>query len=958
GLNWSLYRLERNYQWYRDSYSWRYEATVNTRLVADGQIDILSDSGARISTPVEWGRYRLEVESPDAAGPASSVVFNAGYFSDGNPAETPDALEVALDKDSYRAGETAKLKISPRFSGEVLVVVGGDRFFETMEASIPAEGGEIDIPVNGEWGAGAYVTATLLRPGSAEKSRMPMRAIGTSWLSVEPGSKELSVSVDLPEKTQPDSTLSVPVKVAGGVEGENIYATIAMVDVGILNLTRHEAPDPADWYFGQRQLGLEIRDIYGRLIDGSAGAFGRVRTGGDGPGLTAKGSPPTEKLLALYSGIIELDQSGEASVDFDIPQFNGTARLMAVAWSKSAVGSAEQEIVIRDPIVLQASLPKVMAPGDEAISILEIANTDGPTGDYSLTVAASDELSIGSIPAEITLSEGERRVLKLPISASKSGNAQVTITASLGTDILVSRTQFMKVRPSTLPVANRFEIPLAANGGSIQIDEEVLGQSIVEGSTVSINVSRTAGFDVASLLMKLDRYPYGCAEQTTSRALPLLYLSEFDAPEELLDTPEIGKRISGAIERVLSYQSSSGAFGLWGPGDSDFWLDAYVTDFLTRAQEKSHPVPEQAMRLALANLQNKLGYQNNISEDGDAMAYALYVLARNRMASAGDLRYYADTRLAEFSSPLARAHIAAALSLYNDPERSSDVFLSSFDLVSGNNEVNLLRTDYGSNLRDGAAILALATETKPVTTIVPGMIDVVENILEQKRFTSTQENAWMLLAARAAQEANKSLELRVDGKSTTGAYSNQISGEKLIGNPIEIGNESDQPLTAIVTALASPIDPLPAGGEGFTIEREYYHLDGNPAQMIEVSQNDRFVVVLRVNELNAIPSRVLVTDLLPGGFEIENPRIVDSATLKNFGWLGETYAAHSEFRDDRFVAAFNRNSNSNRNIFAAYMVRAVTPGRYSHPAASVEDMYRPEFSASTASGFIDIKPVQ
>lgn len=957
-LSWSVYRIERNYQWYREGSYWRYESVETPRLVADGTIDVGTDGGASVSANVEWGRYRLDVESAEASGPATSVVFQAGYFSDGDPTETPDAMEVALDKDRYQSGETAILRVVPRFDAQVLVIAGSDRIQEIFTANVPAAGGEIEIPVKGEWGAGVYVTATAFRPGSAQETRMPMRAIGTAWLEVEPDDRELEVALDLPEKIAPDEVLSIPVSATGGVAGEEIYVTVAAVDLGILNLTNYQVPDPVGWYFGQRRLGLEIRDLYGRLIDGSLGAFGRLRSGGDGPGLAAQGSPPTEKLLSLFSGIVKTGEDGSTTIEFDLPPFNGTARVMAVAWSKSSVGSASGDVIIRDPLVMTASLPKVLAPGDQISTVLEIANTDGPAGNYALSVVSSEELSVGSLPATIELAKGERRVLSLPMRAMQPGVADLSITVSNGTDLLVTKQQIVSVRPSTLPVNNRIEVPLAANGGSLTIDGEILGGSIPEGSTVSLNISKTAGFDVASLLMDLDRYPYGCAEQTTSRALPLLYLSEFDAPAELLDTPDIAERINGAIKRVLSYQSSSGSFGLWGPGDDDFWLDAYVSDFLTRAGEKSYDVPEQAMRLALSNLQNKLGYQGDPKENGNEIAYALYVLARNRMASVGDLRYYADTQLDNFSTPLARAQLGAALSLYNEVERSNRVFRSALALAEQSEVRNFLRADYGTPLRDGAAMLALASETRPMTPIVPDMIQLVEAELASKRRTSTQENAWMLLAARAAQDANRDIALEVDGRNVSGAYSTSFGGEDLIAAPIRVINRGGEPLTAVVNALASPRDPLPAGGEGFSIERTYYKLDGSEAQMIEVEQNQRFVVVLSVTEFNEGTSRVLVSDLLPGGFEIDNPRLVSSAQLDGFGWLGEVDAAHTEFRDDRFVAAFNRTRGSGRSFSIAYVVRAVTPGEFTHPAATVENMYRAELSARTATGFVKVDAAQ
>ncbi|MFZ1813694.1 MAG: alpha-2-macroglobulin family protein [Rhizobiaceae bacterium] len=953
GLRWTLSRIERNYQWYRDGSYWRYEPVEIPQLVGDGTLDALKGETAALSQAVGWGRYRLDVESPDADGPASSVEFEAGWYVDASTTETPDALEIALDAKEYGPGDTAHLRVNARHSGELLITVGADRLLSTMNISVAEGGSEIDIPVGEDWGGGAYVTATLYRAGSDADSRLPHRSIGTTWLAVSPRERALSVSLDLPEKVQPNSVLTIPVSVVGSGSDE-AYVTIAAVDVGILNLTRFTPPDPVSHYFGQRKLGLEIRDIYGKLIDGSLGAFGKLRTGGDAPALSAQGNPPTEKLLSLFSGIVKLDSNGQGLVGFELPQFNGTARVMAVAWSKAGVGAANKDVIIRDPVVLSASLPRILAPGDKAQSIVEIHNTDGPAGTYSLELAGTDLVSAELGTQSLSLASGERKVIELPLQAIKSGTGELTFMIALDGTPVSTVARVVQVRPATLPISTRMEFPLAANGGTVLIDNELLAQSVPEGARVSVNVSSRAAFDVPGLLARLDRYPYGCAEQTTSRAMPLLYLSEFQEPGLRDGSEEIAKRINGAIQRVLSYQSSSGSFGLWGPGSGDLWLDSYVSDFLTRAVEKGYEVPEQALRLALSNLQNTLSYTDDLQDSGNEIAYALYVLARNRRASLNDLRYYADTRIDEFRSPLARSHIAAALSLYNELERANRVYSSALAFARSPDSRDLSRSDYGSALRDGAAMVALASEMRPIQPQLEDMMDLVASEVGSRTYTSTQEDAWLLLAARAIQERNKAIRLDVNGSSHAGAYANQLDGTELANESVSIANRTTDALTAVVTTIASPLDPLPAGGDGFEINRKFYNLDGSDADMNSVRQNDRYVVVIEVSELNGWNSRVLISDLLAGGFEIDNPRLVKSAELEGFDWLGEVETAHSEFRDDRFVAAFDRTGNSERTFSVAYVVRAVTPGVYSLPAASVEDMYRPQYSARTATGFLEI----
>ncbi|MGO7398408.1 alpha-2-macroglobulin family protein [Rhizobium ruizarguesonis] len=960
GLRWKFYSLNREYQWYREGTAWKYEPVYTAEQVSNGSVDATMDGG-KISVPVTWGRYRLEVESPDADGPTSSVEFDAGWFVTSTSTETPDGLEIALDKDSYKIGETAKLKVTSRYGGELMVTAGTEKLVAVQNATIGETGGEVDIPVTSDWGAGAYVTATLFRPGDAQDSHMPMRSIGIKWLKVDPEQRALQVTLATPEKMLPRGPLNIGLQVAGAGANEDAYVTVAAVDVGILNLTRYEPPNPEDWYFGQRQLGLEIRDLYGRLIDGSLGATGKLRTGGDGGAVALQASPPTQKLVAFFSGPVKLDAEGKANVSFDIPQFNGTARVMAVAWSKSGVGHGVKDVIIRDPVVVTASLPKFLAPGDKANLRLDIANTDAPAGDYKLQLTGNDAVGIDEASASqtIRLEAGAKSELTLSLIGKQPGAGSVSINLSDASGLSLDQTVDVPVRPASLPITERRVLALKP-GAKLTVDKNLLADSVLPGASISVNVTRSAAFDIPALLMTLDRYPFGCAEQTTSRALPLLYLAEVAKQAGMEHDDDVKKRVQDAIYRVLSYQASAGSFGLWGPDSGDVWLDSYVTDFLTRAREMKYDVPERAFVQALENLQNTLSYTTDIKGQGDQIAYAVYVLARNKKAAISDLRYYADTMINDFPTPLAKAHIAAALALYGDAQRSKTIFLDALQMSEQSmvSRVNLSRTDYGTILRDGAAILALAAESRPVPPVIPELAKAVTKEWGRSKYKSTQEEAWMLLAARAIQGGDDGLKVDVNGAPHTGAYMAKISGDALSDHPMTLTNQTGDAVSAVVTTVAAPTVPLPAGGDGFTIERTYYTLDGEEANVSEAKQNERYVVVIHVRETNAWPSRIVITDLLPAGFEIDNPNLVDSAQMTNFDWIGEISAAHTEFRYDRFVAAFNRAEGDEREFNVAYVVRAVTPGTYDHPAANVEDMYRPELSARTATGKMEVVTAQ
>ncbi|MGL4490142.1 MAG: alpha-2-macroglobulin family protein, partial [Rhizobiaceae bacterium] len=546
GLTWNLVRVDRNYQWYREGSSWRYNAVNYTTKIANGVVDTKADQEVEVSANVEWGRYRLEVEGAKD-GPASSSEFEAGWYVETGSTETPDGLEIALDKPAYMAGDTAQLKISPRFAGELLITIGAEKLLATQVASVPAEGATIDIPIGTDWGAGAYVTATLFRAGDAAESRLPMRSIGVKWLGVDPADRKLAVNLGSAEKMQPRETLSIPVSVAGAGVDDAAYVMVSAVDVGILNLTKHEPADPDGWYFGQRQMGLEIRDIYGRLIDGSQGSFGKLRTGGDGAPTAPLGSAPTEKLIAFFSGPVKLDAEGKAIVNFDIPQFNGTARINAVAWTATAVGDATKDIIIRDPLVIIASAPKFLAPDDVSEVTIDIANTDGPAGDYKLDLIPGRGIDLAStdLPTSITLAAGEKTTLKVPVVGSYAGSGSLTARVSNGSGLTVENAVDIPVRPGQLPITIRRELPLAA-GASLKIDKELFADSLLGGASVNVSVLRSTAFDIPAMLMTLDRYPYGCAEQTTSRALPLLYVSELLKSSGMPEETEVKGRIDDA----------------------------------------------------------------------------------------------------------------------------------------------------------------------------------------------------------------------------------------------------------------------------------------------------------------------------------------------------------------------------------------------------------------------------
>jgi len=966
GLRYELLKLESRYQWYRQNSSWDFEPVKSTRRVADGDVNLAADKPLRLTFQPQPGRYRLDVKSTDVDGPLTSVQFDVGWYSDGS-ADTPDLLETSIDKPEYASGDTMTVSVNARTAGKLSVYVLGDRLLTTQSVDVKEGTQQVRIPVGKDWGTGAYVMTTLRRPLDVAAGRMSGRAIGLKWFGIDRKARTLAVALSPPALVRPGSTLTIPVKLGGLSPGEDAKVVLAAVDVGILNLTNYKPPAPDDYYLGQRRLTAEIRDLYGQLIDGMQGSRGQIRTGGDAGGAELQGSPPTQKPLALYSGIVTVGPDGTAEVSFDIPDFAGTARVMAVAWSATKLGRATTDVTVRDPVVLTATLPRFLLTGDKGTVNFEIDNVEGTSGDYTLGVKATGpaKLSgnatkmlmtrdgVATLENTVRLDAKQRTSLSFGLWADSAGRAEFDVNISGPNGLTLARHYALDVKPATQVLARR-SIRTLAKGESLTLTSDMFSDLVPGTGGVSISASLSTALDAATILKALDRYPYGCSEQITSRALPLLYVNDLAAGAHLAMDTAVDQRIRDAIDRLLARQGSNGSFGLWAAGGDDAWLDAYVTDFLTRAREKGFAVPDVLFKSALDRVRNSVVNANEPEKDGGRdLAYGLYVLARNGAAPIGDLRYLADTKLTNLATPIAKAQLAAALALVGDKARAERVYGAALDALNPKPVLEFGRVDYGSALRDAAALVSLAGEgNAPRATLTQAVLRV-EAARGLSPYTSTQENAWMVLAARAL--AKETLALDINGQPVKSAVYRSYKAEEMTGQPLKITNTGDAPVQAVISVSGSPVTPEPAASNGFKIERAYYTLDGKPADVTKARQNDRFAVVLKVTEAKPEFGHIMVADYLPAGFEIDNPHLVSSGDSGTLDWIEDgVEAKNTEFRDDRFTAAIDRAANDKSVFTVAYVVRAVSPGKYVLPQAYVEDMYNPSRYGRSGTGAVEV----
>ena len=976
GLRYELVREYSEYNWYRSNNQYRYERTTYDVPVTDGTLSVTVEKPGEFKYRLPWGYYRLIVRDKET-GAASSLRFNSGWRGD-IAEDRPDKGEVSADKERYLPGETAKLAIRPPTAGEGLLVIANDRILATRLVHVPAEGTTVEIPVTADWGTGAYAILASYKPLKGGAERAPTRAIGLAWLPIDPAPRTLGVELQVPDKVLPRRTTSIPVTVANSEAGEKVFLTLAAVDEGILQLTSFESPDPAGFYFGKRHLAVDIRDDYGRLISGE-GQVGAIRQGGDSIGGAALAVVPT-RTVALFSGFLEVDAQGHATVPLEIPDFEGELRLMAAVYDRHKVGHAEGHLTVRDPVVSDVVLPRFLAPNDKSRLSLSLHNLDGKPGEYRAAFATEGPVSFADAKERtVTLAAGERQLLTFPIAAGDLGIGTFSLHLTGPDGFAVDRQWQITVRSAQDPIA-RTSVLTVAQGKDVELGPDLLAGYLPGDVSASVSLATWRSIPIAGLLRSLDRYPYGCIEQTTSRAFPLLYFNDVALLTHDKQDPGVRDRVQKAVSRVLDMQRPEGNFGFWGPSYSAYdWLSVYALDFLHSARTQGYSVSDDALQRGdqwLRSIVQQQGPVNSVRYSGQPLVlasvrdYAAYVLARNGSASVADLRYLYDTTALLQWRSFPEGQLAAALALAGDVSRSRAAFDAVDKLflgpVRGPWRVFYDDDYYGSSLRDWAGLVRVAAESKQ-TALVNRLFQRFDSLDRLPDDLTTQEKAWLVLAQHALAEHRAPVQAAVNGQAVPAA------GDPLLLTPdqaairagYKVGNRGDRELFATVTVEGTPSEPLPAESKNVTIERKFFSPDGKEADLAHVKQNDRIIVTLSGGVNSDGHHEMVLRDLLPAGFEIEGA--VPAEGDLPYAWLPEQRLTRlHEARDDRFVASFvingslgyywrNDERENGQNFQIAYVVRAITPGTYVLPAAAIEDMYRPSIRARTAMGSVVVE---
>jgi len=961
GLTFSWVREDTSYQWFQTNGEWKYQPTTRDRLVSSGGMDIGAGASARLEQALPYGTYRLTIADAKS-GAASSYRFYSGWAAS-SAGDRPDRIPVAADKPAYAPGAVAHVRIKPDGNGKALVVIAGDKVFSSKLIDAPASGATVDIPVSADWGAGAYVLVTDYRPLASVSAREPVRSIGVAWLGVDNAPRTLNVTVGGPPKILPRQKVTIPVTIKG-LANEDAYVTLAAVDEGILQLTDFVSPDPVSYYFGKRRLGVLMRDDYGRLIRVEKGALGVLEQGGDSFGGRSLAVVP-QKTVALFSGLVKVGAGGVANITLDVPDFNGSLRLMAVAWSADKLGHADRMLIVRDPVVADLVLPRFLSPGDAIGAALNLDNVEGGPGAYVATIQTHGPVSLAGGTQTVvnqTLKRGQRALVPVQLRGAGLGIAGITLDVKGPNGFHVSHGWPIQVRASQLDVAREEELPLAP-GASYVANRSLVSDLVGSTASVTLSVSAAHGYNnVAGLLKWLDKYPYGCIEQTVSRAQPLLLFNDVADLAGLPKDNALRPRIQQAVDQVLDMQNFAGNFGMWGPGsDADSFLSVYAMDFLYQAKAKNYVVANDALKRGTNWLKS-----TGTAEGSDDLtrAYAFYVLAANGQANVSDLRYFSDTKVGAMKSALAAALTGAASSLTGDRARAEYGFGKARDLIVRADPAAYPHDTYGSLLRDVSGAIALAAENGNAD-MVPQLLDKVKAVNTRIEDTTTQEKGWMLRAAYALTRQKLPLNITVNGAPTAprdGAVRLTPTLAQLDAG-VTLANRGDAGVWRSTATSGTPNAALPAMANGFTITKSIWTMSGTPADVGALHQNDRVIIEISGQMPNDLYHQMGVIDLLPAGLEIEQPLAGDDAKAYPFvGTLTDTNL--QDARDDRFVAAFdigeqfrpaNRKGPEPTPAFhVAYIARAVSAGHFTLPAAWAEDMYAPAIRGRTTMGALNI----
>ena len=951
GLHAEVYHVDWSWWWDASGAIAGYMAGKSRELLFE---ETFSTTGGKGSFTYDWedaptGLYFIRV-TDTRGGHATSMLVEVGKQDAADASDGATRLNMLIDKDAYKVGETARITIpSAEGSSALVSIEKGGRILSTRRVDCFAGSTEIRIPVTKEMLPNAYAVITLIQPHGNLRNDAPIRLYGIQNINVEDAASRLNPVLDLPAETKPESTLRFKVRER---DGRAMSYVVALVDEGLLSLTGFKTPDAWNAFYAKEALRVRTWDLYDSVIGAYGGHIEQLfAIGGDeeGGGPLRRQGADRFKPVVAYLGPFELKAGKTAAHSIEVPQYIGSLRAMVIATDGSAQGSTSKDVAVTQPMMVQATLPRTLSLGETIRVPATLITLKDGVGNVRLGIEADGPLTVqGPATLEVKAPKAGQQVEYFTLQVGdKPGIGHVAVTARSGADRSASRVEIDILNPN--PAVTRSQSLLLEAGANREVPAELFG---MEGThAVSVEYSTIPAIGLERRLGYLLEYPYGCVEQTLSAAFPQLYLPQvMDCDEHLLKRSSFN--VTAAINRLHSYRRPDGSLAYWpGATEPSAFGSAYALHFLQEAENQGYAVPADLKADLVRYLSGSVA--GNKKESDFVRAYSLYALA-----AAGKPQRGAMNLLREQARGMSRSAVwMLAAAFASDGKKQVATALTDglpyLEAAGGS------YGDYGSEDRNRAVALRTATLTGRKEQAFELAEKVAESLSDSRHYMSTQATAWSLYAiSDYARTAGGGIagSVRAGGKTWKMA-----SDKALVRQEIPVSKDEKSPLTLSLSntggstlhAVVS-VTGIPAAGteqavaSGLKMTVRYTDPTGKPIAVDTLSRGRDFKAVVTVtNTGSAAAEHLALAQKFPSGWEIRNDRL----GREDYSYpAGITY---QDFRDDRVYTFFDLPAGQSVTVTTG--LTATYPGRFYLPAVRCEAMYDDTVTALVPGRWTEVK---
>ncbi len=910
----------------------------------------------RLSFPdKEWGTYFISVKDKDSKHSTGVMSYFDWPYNEGrrnaDGSGSATMLSFKTDKDSYTPGEKMVVTFpSTKGSRAIISIENGVRVLSLTEHTCEDKQTTVRLDVTKDMQPNAYVYITLLQPHGITKNDLPIRLYGVVPFTVTSPDSHLTPVIQSPAELKPDASYTVSVSEKNGKE---MAYTLAIVDEGLLDLTRFRTPEPWKAFNAREALGVNTWDLYNYVVGAYGGRIEQLFSigGDDALNKGPKAIVNRFKPVVRFDGPFLLKKRKTARHTYQMPNYNGRVKIMVVAGNGEAYGHADKSVMVRKPVMLLGTLPRVIGVGEEMVVPATVFATEDGVGAVNVSIACSSNMEVvGEATKSLSFERKGDRQASFRIRVKKNpGIGKVTITAAGKGDKSVYETE-LEIRTVRRP---QVKVTAATLEAGKSWKETVAMPGAAGTNQLTLEVSDIAPVNLSSRLSYLLDYPHGCLEQITSKGFPQLYISSFTdlTPQQAKSTEEAVKEV---IRRLRSYQTVDGAFAYWPGGtSSNGWGTVYATHFLLEASKRGYLVPEAMRQSVLNNLRRAARNWKPVTsyyKDSEeaTQAYRLYVLAL-----AGSPEMGAMNRLKEMKdlASMSRWSLASAYALVGREDVAQDLISKTTALPSGYSEYD---ETFGSDVRDQSIqlmTLCLLNKGKEAATLV----EELSKQLSSNDWLSTQSTAFALVAlsdylARYRVDGAMDFTYACGGKDGQMRTDKHIWSETLLDKAgtsasVELKNTGKSTLFArIITEGIPEQGEEKAYANGVSLAVSYVDLNGRPVDIAKLEQGTNFSAVVTVKNPSARGyTNLVVSEIFPAGWEILNTRFLNESATDSLT-AGVNY---QDIRDDRVYSYIDR-LPAGRQVTVKISLCAVYPGRFYLPPVYCEAMYDYLIRANTA----------